>query len=215
MCLFQRTGKQRQAPVRSEVEPFLAARSGDSRGVAEQQAAASWCWVGCERREGVTPPGRRPSGQMAWERPPWCLWPLDGGCGLKGRRVFSEGGPAKAGVCEGPSRALRIREMLDLLPLTLLELASGATSSCSCLAPVGENEGTQGNLGPQSVVLNQSQVFLRRPGWLGPRSGPFQQPQLDQREQGSEGQCRGPRAPNPDPCLGSVGTRGSGAYCLD
>lgn len=141
MCLFQRTGKQRQAPVRSEVEPFLAARSGDSREVAEQQAAASRCWVGCGRREGVTPPGRRPSGQMAWERPPRCLWPLDGGCGLKGWRVFSEGGPAKAGVCEGPSRALRIREMLDLLPLTLLELASGATASCSCLAPVGENEG--------------------------------------------------------------------------
>lgn len=54
--------------------------------------------------------------------------------------------------------------MLDLLPLTLLELVSGATCSCSCLAPVGENEGAQGNLGPQSVVLNWTQGVSLKAG---------------------------------------------------
>lgn len=43
--------------------------------------------------------------------------------------------------------------MLDLLPLTLWNWLLGPRVAV-LVAPVGENEGTQGNLGPQSVVLN-------------------------------------------------------------
>lgn len=122
--------------------------------------------------------------------------------------------PSKAGVREGPFRALRIREKLDLLPLTLLELASEATCSCSCLSPVGENEGAQGNLGPQGVVLNWTQGVSLKAG-PSHAQGLFSGYSW-QREQGSEdGSVKRAHGPEPRFVPELCGARGPGAYCLD
>ena len=93
MCLFQLTGKQRHAPIRSEAEPFLVAKSRDSREVAEQQAVPSWCWVG-RGRKGSLPqeggrPARWPGNGLPSDHGPWTE-----AVGLKDR-VFSEGCPAR------------------------------------------------------------------------------------------------------------------------